>query len=914
MKKSIMIGLSCLVMFSFSALTIYAEKTEQLYRITISSYADARLVNSSGVRAILGENNEYLVSGGAESIEKIRAAGIRSDLLYHEFNPDDWVIISSENPEIELAIRTMSLGMADWIVTGSQILIRKTDIPKVGFGNELWTLPLPSGDIPIRYYPETYFTAPPVELDLIDSLVSLVSADSIESYVKNLEAFQTRYSLTDSVISARDWIISKFNSFGMEVSIDSFLHNTGNVPYGDYGYNVVADYVGTSAPDVYIVLGAHYDCISNNPFVHAPGADDNASGTAFCIEIARVLQQFETPKTIRFVCFEFEEQGLIGSYRYVDSHVDQNIEVMINADMIGSNLSTNSTVKIYNTLASKPYAEFISTQIGRHSELIGNTNVGNSGRSDHAPFQRYWPAVFIHEQNFSTHYHSVSDSASYLDFNYMKDIIRGAAAATYQIATAPPNVENVVVTDPGKGDRLLVEWDEPDDSRDLEYKILIGTESGHYTDYQIVHKGISSAELTGLTEGVEYFIAVSAVIDDTLFSILRFEDSGIPVSMPYAPDTLFAIPRLRSIQLNWPPSIHPDVVSYHIFRSVADMDDFSLIAETSDTSLTDELILNENYYDYYVIAVDEDSNQSAPGDTVTSIGLFFNRNLLAVLERDWRLDTSVAYSRFQSMLSDIPNDEVIVPFAQSSGLSIEDFGQYRSVFWIADGVYTSVPIRNELKQFKEYGGNILLMGPMIAGKLESDDSFLGSLGYTMSTDTNFVSGLGIEGWPNAIPDQTIEAYWNLGGISQYLVNVPVLEPDPGIASQIYLYQAFDMDTVFHNKPCGIYAEIGDSKLAYLSFPLVNLTVESGRNILNHAADMFGITRNGAGDIDDDTHYTLLDAVLMISMLYSSAPMPDDLNRLDVNADCIFDLKDVIYLLTYIYADGDPPGYGCVESE
>lgn len=909
--KYIIIGLMLSAMFIQVAVAETSESSKPLYRISISSYADARLVNSSGVSVILTEGNEYLISGDAATIERIRAAGIEIELMHHEFNPDDWVIVTSENPDVELAVRSHSLGMADRVLFGSYVLVRNADAAGIGFRDDLWTLSLPSGSAPVRYYSGVHLDVAYPNLDLIDSIVGLISKDSVEAYVRRLENFQTRYSYSDSINSARDWLAEKFSSFGLEVTIDSFLHNRTNVPYGDYGYNVVADHVGTSAPDLYIILGAHYDCTSNDPYVFAPGADDNASGTAFCVEIARVIQQFDTPRTLRFICFSFEEQGLIGSRAYVDSNLGQNIEVMINADMIGNNIPGNTTVKIFNTQASMPYAEVISNEMSTYASLFGDVNVGNSGRSDHAPFQQYHPALFIHEQNFSTNYHSTSDIADNLDFDYMTSIVKASAAATYRIAISPPNVENIVVTDPGKGDRLLVEWDEPEDSRDFEYKVFVGTTPGHYTDYFVVQKDVSSTEVTGLTDGTEYFISVLAVIGDTLFSIVHSEDSGIPYSVPFAPNSLTIAPEYKSIQLDWPPSSHTDVTSYRVFRSEADLDEFLQIADIADTAWTDELVLQENYYDYYVVAVDEDSIQSAATEIVTSRGMFFNRNLLVVLETAWMFDPSVVIPRYRSMLADIPHDELIVPSEQAFDFQVEDIGQYRSVFWIADGKITEAPVLFDLSQYKEKGGNILLVGPSLAGKL---GGFIGLLGHSRSYEYNFASAYGIEGWPDAILDHSLSSYWNDDGNSEYLFEMSVLEYDPEIAIPIYLYQAADTDSTIHNKPCGIYAEIGESRLAYLNFPLAHLDIDSGNRILNHAADMLGITRNGAGDLDNDTHYTLIDAVLMIGMLYSSMPLLDDMNLLDVNADCNFDLLDVVHLLGYIYLDGDAPGYGCVESD
>ena len=107
-----------------------------------------------------------------------------------------------------------------------------------------------------------------------------------------------------------------------------------------------------------------------------------------------------------------------------------------------------------------------------------------------------------------------------------------------------------------------------------------------------------------------------------------------------------------------------------------------------------------------MIAVDEDSNQSVPSDTVTGRGMFFNKNLLVVLERDWTVDSTITDSRFHSMLSDIPHDEVILNVGQYLELSREDIGQYRTIFWIADNFFTYIPIGNKLLFFnKQNNGN-----------------------------------------------------------------------------------------------------------------------------------------------------------------------------------------------------------------
>ena len=83
--------------------------------------------------------------------------------------------------------------------------------------------------------------------------------------------------------------------------------------------NVIGERTGTKHPHRVFIIGAHYDSISDTPFIRAPGADDNASGVAAVLEIARVLSSFDLERTVRFAFFSGEEQGMVGSRSYASS-------------------------------------------------------------------------------------------------------------------------------------------------------------------------------------------------------------------------------------------------------------------------------------------------------------------------------------------------------------------------------------------------------------------------------------------------------------------------------------------------------------------------------------------------------------------------------------------------------------------
>ncbi|UCC30414.1 MAG: M28 family peptidase [Phycisphaerales bacterium] len=102
-------------------------------------------------------------------------------------------------------------------------------------------------------------------------------------------------------------IVSVLTSFGVTVELEPFLFDADYDGTDETYYNVVGTMTGTTYPGQGYVIGAHYDSVDN------PGADDNASGVALVLEAARVLSAYESDYTIRFVAFDREEDGLIGS-------------------------------------------------------------------------------------------------------------------------------------------------------------------------------------------------------------------------------------------------------------------------------------------------------------------------------------------------------------------------------------------------------------------------------------------------------------------------------------------------------------------------------------------------------------------------------------------------------------------------
>jgi len=177
----------------------------------------------------------------------------------------------------------------------------------------------------------------------IQNLVSQVDTETVMGYIQTLENFTTRHCWHANHIAARDWIKGKYESMDLDVSLHTFNWNY----YGSHtNHNVIAIQEGTDPvlKNEYIVLGGHYDSYTYESQNDAPGADDDASGSAGVMETARILSQYDFKRSIIYCAFSAEEYGLYGSAAYAQkcSNEGMNILGYFNLDMIGYLKSGNT--------------------------------------------------------------------------------------------------------------------------------------------------------------------------------------------------------------------------------------------------------------------------------------------------------------------------------------------------------------------------------------------------------------------------------------------------------------------------------------------------------------------------------------------------------------------------------------------
>jgi hypothetical protein len=348
--------------------------------------------------------------------------------------------------------------------------------------------------------------------NVIAGVVKEIRIDSIESTIRSLQSFGSRFLLNPNRKDIALFLEDKFTSYGFNnTRIDSFeshiVHASG-IDTVVTQYNVVATLPGTGSGNETIVYGAHYDSYSTDtdPLASAPGADDNASGTAAVIETARVIKAsgMRFSETVEFVLFASEEYLLSaksGSEYYAEQAEanGERIVLMINNDMISYNDGLN-------TICISDYPE-CSYATGLATEAcMKYTNLRfKLWPSDWPPFADVEPfyklgaqCVYIEEKFFNPYYHTSNDLTDYIDFGYCCEVARlscgllltqaltsGIEDTKYSPARAYPNPSHDIFTVALPDDTKIV--------RVLIYDIS-GTIISAVTDPEIVKFDVSALD------------------------------------------------------------------------------------------------------------------------------------------------------------------------------------------------------------------------------------------------------------------------------------------------------------------------------------------------------------------------------------------------------------------------------------
>jgi Zn-dependent M28 family amino/carboxypeptidase len=264
-------------------------------------------------------------------------------------------------------------------------------------------------------------TSDPDVLARLDTL----SRDNFVADLETLAAHPTRRSDSAGFDAAATWAENVLTDAEYTVS-------TQPVPLGGGKCrNVIGDRPGTGPePRDVVLVTAHLDSINLSGTAEAaPGADDNASGSAGLLALARALSTHPTALDLRMILFGGEEEGLFGSLRYVavlPADKRSRIRAVLNMDMIGGQNTAEPGVLLEGAAVSQEVLDGLAAPAATYTDLAVSIS-HNPYNSDHVPFiEAGMPAVLTIEADDSanTHPHTATDVVSAVDPNLAMQILR----------------------------------------------------------------------------------------------------------------------------------------------------------------------------------------------------------------------------------------------------------------------------------------------------------------------------------------------------------------------------------------------------------------------------------------------------------------------------------------------------------
>lgn len=406
----------------------------------------------------------------------------------------------------------------------------------------------------------------------IKQMVDEVSSKNIETIVRKLVSFKTRHTLSDTtsktegIGAARNWIKAEMERYAgasggrMHVEFDTFTQPAGGrIDKPTVLKNVLAILKGTDPNDtrIYMVSG-HYDSRVNDVMdakSFAPGAVDDASGTAVSMELARVMAKRSFPATIIFMAVAGEEQGLNGSTNVAKRAKAENwnVDAMLNNDIVGNTygmetgLKDNMHVRVFSegvpstvTGDQKALTALIgnggendspSRELARYIKEVGERYVSQLDikmiyrrdrflrGGDHTPFlQQGFAAVRFTEMNedFTRQHQNVrkengtdyGDLPDFADYEYIQKVARMNLSVLANLALAPGAPQNVGVTTSSLTNKTTLKWEAPKTGKPAGYYVLMRETINPYWEKKFF---VTGTEMTLDYSKDNYFFAVQAV-------------------------------------------------------------------------------------------------------------------------------------------------------------------------------------------------------------------------------------------------------------------------------------------------------------------------------------------------------------------------------------------------------------------
>lgn len=415
----------------------------------------------------------------------------------------------------------------------------------------------------------------------ISAALKGISAEHVQNTIAKLVSFGTRSTLSAQdpasvaagrgIGAAREWLKSELERYSaacggcLDVKVDAFIQPpVERVKEPTPLTNVYAVLKGTDPQAHVVLVTGHYDSRNSDNFditKDAPGANDDASGTAVSLECARVLSKLKFPQTIIFLTVPGEEQGLLGSKHFAQMAKEQgwHLDAVLNNDIVGGNKGPGQDaqqVRVFsegiprqideqhlrqieglggeNDSSSRELARYIAETANTYHTSVKPLMIFRLDRylrgGDHSAFneQGFTAVRFTEYREDFTRQHqdirtengiSYGDTLEHVDFGYVANVARVNAATLASIASAPVAPGNVKLEATNLDNDSTLTWDA----------------SPGASDYEVIWRATSSPQW----EHAQKFGAVTKATvkvskDNVIFAVRALDKAG-HASLPVVP-------------------------------------------------------------------------------------------------------------------------------------------------------------------------------------------------------------------------------------------------------------------------------------------------------------------------------------------------------------------------------------------
>ncbi|MBI9068287.1 MAG: M28 family peptidase [Salinivirgaceae bacterium] len=264
----------------------------------------------------------------------------------------------------------------------------------------------------------------------IDNIVAECSYDTILQNLDEFEDLGIKEPGTTELENTLFWLEDKYASYGYS----DFYRDTFTYA-GHTLVNLVVTKQGSQFPDKNLIICGHYDT------KNGPGVNDNGSGTAAILEIARLLEPLTSKYTVKFINFSGEEDGLLGSSHYVENVVNpsgMDIVLVFNIDAIGGVNGEDNSIIVCERDESSPssnndnsaaFTDSLATLVNLYSNL--EAEISYAYGSDYVPFQENeYVITGFYNYVESPYYHTENDILANVDVDYIYETTKAAIGAS----------------------------------------------------------------------------------------------------------------------------------------------------------------------------------------------------------------------------------------------------------------------------------------------------------------------------------------------------------------------------------------------------------------------------------------------------------------------------------------------------